>query len=137
MKRFLGILALLCSAGAIVLMVLPTYTTPFGPQGGERGFETHSWFDPFLLVYLDVVPALSLVCGVVMLVGLLVGLGRGKVAGWVVIPGVAASSLVLLFSYNVNASGFVEGAGRLVAPLLGVSALLAAVAWWLDRGSSA
>ena len=41
MKKAIGILvALLSAAVAVVLMILPTYTTAFGAQGGGRGFET-------------------------------------------------------------------------------------------------
>lgn len=137
MKKAIGFLvALLSAAIAVVLMVLPTYTTSFGAQGGGRGFETHRWFDPFLLVYLDVVPALSLICGTVMVVGLSAGLVRGRVPGWLVIPGIAAAILLLLFGYDVNASGFVSGAGRLVAPLLAASSVFAAIIWLLDRRSA-
>lgn len=117
-------------------MLLPTYATTFGAQGGASGFLTHRWFDPFLLAYLDVVPALSLVCGIVMCAALLLGLLRGPVPGWAVIPGATASMMLLLFSYDVNAAGSVAGLGRLVAPLLGASSVLTAVVWWLDRRSA-
>ncbi len=137
MKKAIGILvALLSAAVAVVLMILPTYTTAFGAQGGGRGFETHRWFDPFLLGYLDVVPVLSLMCGTVMTVGLAACLVRGRVPGWLVIPGIAAAILLLLFSYDVNAAGFVSGAGRLVAPFLAASSIFAAIIWLLDRRST-
>lgn len=69
-----------------------------------------------------------------MMVGLAAGLVRGRVAGWLAVPGIAAAILLLVFSYDVNASGFVSGAGRLVAPFLAVSSLFAAVIWLADGG---
>ena len=38
MKQALNALAFLLSAGAVVLMVLPTYVTTFGADGGSGGF---------------------------------------------------------------------------------------------------
>jgi hypothetical protein len=133
MKRLLGVLSLVLCAGALVLMILPTYTTAFDSDDRVRRFTSHGWFDPFLLVYLDVVPSIALVCGLVMAAGLVVGLARGRAPGWVAVPGFVASLLLLLFGYNASAAGFVSGAGRLVAPLLAVASALSAIMWWLSR----
>ena len=133
MKQALNALAFLLSAGAVVLMVLPTYVTTFGADGGERGFLHHRWFDPFLLVYLDVVPALALISGIVLTAGLLVGLVRARVPGWVSIPGIGAALLLVIFSYDTNSAGFVGGAGQLVAPILATSSVLSTIAWWPRR----
>jgi hypothetical protein len=136
-RRSIEALALILSVGALVFMLLPTYTLVFGASGGEYVFRTFPWFDPLLLGYAAVIPAISLVCGVAMVIGLAVGLVRGRTRGWIGVVGLIASVVLLTFGYDTNSSGFVSGAGQFVAPILAVASALAGVAWWLGRRSAA
>lgn len=133
MKKAFGVLALALSAVAVALMLLPTYTLVFAAEGGGRVPRDYRWFDPLLLGYAAVIPAISLVCGVVMVLGLVAGLVRGREPGSVAVAGLVASVLLLLFGYDTDSAGFVSGAGQFVAPLLAAASALAGVAWWLGR----
>lgn len=133
MKKALGVLALALSAGAVVIMVLPTYTLVFVAEGGGPVPRSYPWWDPTLLGYAEAVPVISLVGGVVMVVGLVAGLVFARAAGWVAVAGLVAATLLLLFGYDTNSAGFVTGAGQLVAPILAAASALAGVAWWLGR----
>jgi hypothetical protein len=132
-KRTFEVLALLLCVAAIVIMLQPTFTLVFSAAEGGEVLRDYRWFDPLLLGYAMAIPAILLVCAGLMVVGLLLGLARSRASGSVAVPGAIASLLLLSFGYNHNAGGFVSGAGRLVAPLLAVAAVLAAVAWWLGR----
>lgn len=114
-------------------MLLPTYATAYGADGGGGGTVRHGWWDPFLLVYLDVIPMTALACGIAALLGTLWGVLHGRVAGWVTVPSALGALLDVLFSYDANDLGFVTGAGLLVAPALAVSSLLTAASWWQGR----
>jgi hypothetical protein len=132
-RPLLPAFSLLLSVVAVAVMLLPTYVTVFGAEGGGHGVTHHGWYDPFLLVYLDLVPMASLISGIAMTGGLALGLAHGRVAGWVAVPGLVAALLLLVFGYNTNAVGFVTGAGQFVAPILAVASALAAVTWLRRR----
>ena len=112
MKTAASVLALAALAAAVAVMASPTYATAFGADSGERVLRLHGWYDPYLVVSLDVAPATALICALVMVVGVIWGLVRGRMRGWIVIPGIAAAAMLLLTAYDPDAAGFVVVGGK-------------------------
>lgn len=118
-----------------MLMMMPTYGMAYGSEDGRFVNSVH-WYDFLLVAYLDVVPIISLICGIVMTVGLLVGVVRQRIQGWVAIPGIAAAVLLVTFSYDRDHASFVIGTGQCVAPILAVAAALVIIVRRLEGRSA-
>lgn len=131
-KKLLAVAGLVVTAAAVVIMFLPTYATTWSVEGGNK-ITNGPWYDFLLIAYFNVVPIICMAGGFVMAAGLVVGLVRGRVRGWVAVPGVLAATLLALFGYDSNSAWFVTEAGVWVAPLLAVAALAATASWWVGK----